>query len=763
MPQPLRVLIVEDDPDDAELVLRELRRAGFEPEWHRVQTEQEYVDRLHPDVDIILSDYRLPGFGGQRALELLNEHGLSIPFIIISGTIGEDVAVEVMKLGAGDYLLKDRLGRLGLAVNQVLDQGRLHRERSQTQEELRRTHEQLQRLLEHSPAVIYSMQLERDRVGPLLVSDNITRLLDYSVQEASHFDWWAIQLHPEDRQRAFASLRETVELGGLTCEYRIRHKNGTYVCVEDNRRLVSDAEGHPMEIAGVWTDVTKRKQADDRLREQASLLDKARDAILVRDFDHRITYWNKSAERLYGWTAEEVMGRNSLELLQHDPRLFEKASEAVIKFGEWTGELLHTNKAGGQILIEARWTVVHDAEGQPKGILAINTDITERKKLEQQFLRAQRLESIGTLAGGIAHDLNNMLSPIMMSIDLLKLNCRDQRTQAILTTIETSARRGADMVQQILSFARGVEGQRVTIAPQEIIRDIQHLVQDTFPKNILFSADVPADLPAFLGDHTQVHQILLNLCVNARDAMPGGGMLSILAGSITVDENYAAMTPDAKPGEYVMIKVADTGTGIPREVVDKIFDPFFTTKEQGKGTGLGLSTVLAIVKSHGGFVNVQSEPDQGTTFTVCLPSNISSADLASAAQEEMHPRGKGELILIVDDEAAVRTITQQTLEAFGYRVMVAADGAAAVALYAQHLHAVSAVLTDMMMPVMDGPATIQVLIRLNPTVKIIAASGLNADGGVAKAAGMGVKYFLPKPYTAQTILTTLNKVLNDGA
>ena len=351
----------------------------------------------------------------------------------------------------------------------------------------------------------------------------------------------------------------------------------------------------------------------------------------------------------------------------------------------------------------------------------------------------------------------------MMSIDLLKLNCRDQRTQAILSTIETSARRGADMVQQILSFARGVEGQRVTIAPQEIIRDIQHLVQDTFPKNILFSADVPADLPAFLGDHTQVHQILLNLCVNARDAMPGGGMLSILAGSITVDENYAAMTPDAKPGEYVMIKVADTGTGIPREVVDKIFDPFFTTKEQGKGTGLGLSTVLAIVKSHGGFVNVQSEPDQGTTFTVCLPSNISSADLASAAQEEMHPRGKGELILIVDDEAAVRTITQQTLEAFGYRVMVAADGAAAVALYAQHLHAVSAVLTDMMMPVMDGPATIQVLIRLNPTVKIIAASGLNADGGVAKAAGMGVKYFLPKPYTAQTILTTLNKVLNDGA
>ncbi len=498
------------------------------------------------------------------------------------------------------------------------------------------------------------------------------------------------------------------------------------------------------------------------MREQAAMLDHAHDAIIVRDIHtRRITFWNQGAERLYGWTAAEAVGKNIGELIFAERSAPDTVTRELLRAGEWRGEGHHVTKDGRELLVSSHITLVHNPHGVPKSALVINIDITEQKKMEQQFLRAQRMESIGTLAGGIAHDLNNVLAPIMMSIDLLKMTSRDERTGNILATIETSTRRGADMVQQILSFARGVEGQRAMIDPLEIIPDMQHLVQDTFPKNILFRADLPTSLPMFLGDHTQVHQVLLNLCVNARDAMADGGTLTVSADTLTVDENYAAMHPDAMPGTYVRIKVTDTGTGIPQEVVDKIFDPFFTTKELGKGTGLGLSTVLAIIKSHGGFLSVQSKPGHGTTFIVCFPANMSPDCVVPVVTEEIHPRGQGELILVVDDEAAVRAITQQTLEAYGYRVLVAADGVEAISLYTRHQTSVAAVLTDMMMPVMDGPATIRTLQHMKSTVKIIATSGLASGADSAKA--IGVKHFLPKPYSAQTILMALNEVLNSSS
>ncbi len=505
----------------------------------------------------------------------------------------------------------------------------------------------------------------------------------------------------------------------------------------------------------------ERQRQDARVLEQASLLDKARDAILVRDLDHHITYWNKSAEQLYGWSAAEALGRKVNELLYSDQTQFDEIMRILMHAGEWIGEIRQITRARAEVLVEGRWTLVRDEQGRPAGVLAINTDITERKKIETQFLRAQRMESIGTLAGGIAHDLNNVLAPILMAIDLLRMSTRDEGTLSILSTIKLSAKRGADMVQQVLSFARGMDGQRIRIDPRNVIRDIQQIVHDTFPKNIHLHARPAPDLGAFNGDPTQVHQVLLNLCVNARDAMlPQGGPLEISAERLDVDDSYASMTASAKPGTYIAFKVADSGEGMPKDIQDKIFDPFFTTKELGKGTGLGLSTVLAIVKSHGGFIHVYSEPGHGTTFKVFFPADTGSGGHMSVENtHETLPRGQGELILIVDDEAAVRTVTKQTLEAFGYRIITAGDGAEAIALYAQHQQAIALVLTDMMMPVMDGPATIQVLMRMNPAVKIIAASGLNANSAVARAVGLGVKHFLPKPYTTQTVLVALKQVI----
>ncbi len=314
----------------------------------------------------------------------------------------------------------------------------------------------------------------------------------------------------------------------------------------------------------------------------------------------------------------------------------------------------------------------------------------------------------------------------------------------------------------MLSFARGLEGVRIEVQPRHLLKDLECIIKDTFPKDIRLKFDIPAETWTILGDPTQVHQILLNLCVNARDAMLTGGTLSIGVENCFLDEQYAAMNKRAKAGRYVKINVTDTGTGIPAKLLDKIFDPFFTTKDLNKGTGLGLSTVMAIIKSHEGMINVYTEPGRGTTFNVYLPAmELSAGKGVALAEKDVLPRGHGETVLIVDDEASVIVITRQTLQAFGYQVLTATDGADAVAVYAQHQREIAVVLTDMMMPVMDGPAMIHALTRMNPAVKIIAASGLSANANLVKVSGAGVKHFLTKPYTANTLLKTLNTILNE--
>ena len=501
----------------------------------------------------------------------------------------------------------------------------------------------------------------------------------------------------------------------------------------------------------------ERGLAREKIAHQAALLDKARDAIVVRDLEHRILYWNQSAERLYGWTAEEALGLSAAELLYEESSAFISATNATLESGEWVGEITQITKDGRKITIEGHWTLVRDGDGKPKSILAIDTDVSSRKSLERQFLRAQRMESIGTLAGGIAHDLNNVLAPILMSIDLLRIRESNPSRLEILSMIEASARRGADMVQQVLSFARGVEGEQLEVQVSELLREIEKIANETFLKNIQISSEIPANLWQVQGDSTQLHQVLLNLAVNARDAMPDGGKLTLAARNLVMDDHDAGMVLDAKPGPYVCIHVEDNGTGMPPDVLENIFEPFFTTKEVGKGTGLGLSTTTAIVKSHGGFLRVYSEVGMGTRFHIYFPAIVDSESLAETFAREELPHGNGELILVVDDEDTVREITRRTLETFGYRVLVASDGAEATAVYATHQPEIAVVLTDMMMPVMDGSTTIQVLLAMNPDVRIIAASGLNSSGMVAKAAR--VRHFLPKPYTAYTLLTTLRQAL----
>jgi two-component system cell cycle sensor histidine kinase/response regulator CckA len=513
----------------------------------------------------------------------------------------------------------------------------------------------------------------------------------------------------------------------------------------------------------VARDDTDRQRTEKRIAEQAALIDEARDAIVVRDLAHRITFWSKGAERLYGWTAGEARGNLLNELLEIDDFRFAEAERMVRGIGAWNGEIEKTARNDAVLTLDSRWTLLRDPSGAPHSILSIDTDITERRKIEHQFLRAQRMESIGTLAGGIAHDLNNSLSPIIISLELLAAKFTDPESAELLEIIGTSARRGSDMVRQVLAFARGVEGERQELQVRHLVQDVEKIANDTFLKGIEVRTNLPNDLWTVLGDATQLHQVLLNLCVNARDAMPNGGKLFIGAENLILDAHYAGLNREAHPGNYIVLQVEDSGTGMSPEIIEKIFDPFVTTKEVGKGTGLGLSTSTAIVKSHGGFVRVYSEPGKGTTFKVYLPANADHLSADPVGRVVELPRGHGELILVVDDEPSVRLVTQQTLEAFGYRVLLAADGAEAVATYATRGAEIAVTLTDMRMPVMDGPATIQVLRKLNPKLPIIAASGLSAHDYAAKLASLGVQHFLPKPYTAETLLKALRVILEEKA
>jgi PAS domain S-box-containing protein len=513
----------------------------------------------------------------------------------------------------------------------------------------------------------------------------------------------------------------------------------------------------------IWTyrDITERKRTEARFRR---LVDSNAQGVLFFNMKGEISGANDAFLRLTGYTHEDLADR-LIDWVAITPKeyaaLDRRALEEIATSGVCTPyekEFIRKDGSRVPILLGAA-----SFEDSPDEGVCFVLDLTERKKLEHQYLRAQRMESIGTLAGGIAHDLNNILAPIMMAIGILKTTTTNPQAINVLSIIDVSAKRGADIVRQVLSFARGLEGERIEVQPKHLLRDVENIIKDTFPKDIRLHFLIPDETWTILGDPTQIHQILLNLCVNARDAMPNGGSLSINVENCVLDEHYAAMNIEAKPGRYVNINVIDTGTGMPAGLIDKIFEPFFTTKELNKGTGLGLSTVMAIVKSHAGVINVYSEPGNGTTFKVYLPAmeNPSQARLEPPEQPTL-PRGNGETVLIIDDEASILAITSQTLQAFGYRVLTAMDGAEGVAVYVEHRNEIDAVLTDMAMPIMDGPAMIRALMKIKPTVKIVGASGLNTNGTVAKASGAGVKYFLTKPYTAGTLLRTMRAILDEA-
>jgi PAS domain S-box-containing protein len=549
-------------------------------------------------------------------------------------------------------------------------------------------------------------------------------------------------------------------------EFEVQDRSGRLFPAHVTDAPVLDQRGQLIGIVGISIDISARKRAEDEVRQKDTLIRIAgritRTGGWVIELPGEHVFWSDEVLAILEFTPENAPRLADALTLYPDP-WYEKvrsAMDACRKDGtafDLEVEVLTAKGARKWVRVFAE--AERDANGSITRVQGALQDITDHKYLEQQYLRAQRMESIGTLAGGIAHDLNNVLAPILLSIGLLQQDEHDGERLATLATVEASARRGASMVGRLLAFARGADGGREEVQVPHLVRDLATIVRDTFPKNIAFHHQLNPDLWPLQADATQLHQLLLNLCVNARDAMPSGGRITISASNVMIDDAYAAANIDAHGGPYVALVVEDTGTGIPPSILHKIFDPFFTTKDIGKGTGLGLATSSAIVAGHKGFMRVSSKPAEGTRFDVYLPAQPGSMKPAQPIAAVARPRGNGETVLVVDDEEGIRQIAQRILEKFGYRVLLANDGAEGIALYRQYGSEIAVVMTDMMMPLMDGNATIQALVALNPAVRIIAVSGLATDAKAAGAAAARVLHFLAKPYTAETLLTAIRAAL----
>ena len=612
------------------------------------------------DWDVALLDLTLPDSAGLDSLDVLVRTAPSLPVVVLTNTNDENLALEAVRRGAQDYLMKRQVNQ-DLLVRSL----RYAIERKQAEVLLQATNEDLERRV-------------RTRTAEL--------------QETN----WQLRQEIEQRQ----SIQERLTLAqraGKIGTFHWHLTTDTVTWSAELEALYGQAPGTFGNGNQAWFDAI-HPETCDRIRQELQL------------------------------AVEQQQGFNS-------------------EF-----QIIHPDGKSHWIAVKS--SLFRDGAGRPY-LVGIHMDVTEKKQLEEQFLRAQRLEGLGTLASGIAHDLNNILTPILLVVQLLALQHQnfDEATQKKLKILETSAQRGADLVRQILAFARGVEGKRFSLQVGHLLQEIRKLIQQTLPKSIAIKVDIPPSLWPISGDATQLHQVFMNLCVNARDAMPEGGTLTLTAANCTIDESDARQYFEAQPGAYVLVTVMDTGTGISPQVLNRIFDPFFTTKDIGKGTGLGLSAVLGIVKSHGGFIDVESAIGQGSQFKVYLPAT-ETAEMDQEVNLELLS-GNQELILVVDDEATIREMARSALETYNYRVLSAADGLDAIATLAEHKQEIYAVLMDLVMPTMDGISALPLMQRLQPGLRIIAMSGLNSPQTVTKTHQLGFQAVLNKPFTTHELLQIL--------
>jgi two-component system cell cycle sensor histidine kinase/response regulator CckA len=762
MPIPLNILIVEDSPADAEILVDELRRAGYDPKWTRVQNELDFRAGLKDRPDLIFSDFTLPQFSVRRALELLRESRNPAPFIIVSGTIGEERAVESLKAGATDYVLKDTPARLGIAVERALREAK---ERSERQ----RVEHWLNSFFSGATAGLAIVDRERRYIH---INETLAQMDGLSAE--AHLGRTIDEILPDFARSVTPLLESVLRTGQPVLDAEItaptvglagalRHWRASYFPIHGSAGRLDG-------VGCVVVETTARKQAEEarriseeRFRQLAENIDEV--FWITDSAKNEMLYVSPAYETIWGRTCESLLRSPSswFDAIHADDR--ERVKEAAAKQQNQNAydEVYRITRPDGSVRwIHDRAFPVRDANSQVLRIVGLAEDITKQRELEEQFRHVQKMESIGQLAGGVAHDFNNILTVISGHASLLLADpLISEEAEESAEQISLASERAANLTRQLLTFSR-----RQLMQTREL--DLDDVIESVIKMLVrVLGADINLEftrskLPPILADAGMLEQILMNLAVNARDAMPKGGTLTICTGTEMIDELFVKQNPEASGGEFVWISVTDTGVGISPRDLSKIFDPFFTTKEVGKGTGLGLATVYGIVKQHRGWINVQSKLRKGTTFKIYFPATVARGGTPAVSREEIKIRGGRETILLVEDEKAVRQLVSHVLGSFGYNIIEADCGKTALEQWQRHAK-IDLLLTDLVMPGgMSGRELADTLRLQHPKLRIIFMSGYSAEVvGRDFRLREGVN-FLQKPYAPRALAKCVRDCLDSS-
>lgn len=769
----VRVLILEDREADAKLMVNELRQARFDVQWTRVDSESEFLAQLQSAPDLILSDYTMPQFDALRALELLHDRNVDIPFIIVSGSIGEEIAVTAMRQGADDYLLKDRLGRLGQAVTAAL--GR---------KELREAHRHAQQGLRESEELFRSAF--EDTNVPMVLTDLDHRFLRMNAAFARMFGYTQEEMltltmpdvtHPDDLAESFE--RRKALLAGRSqyfqMEKRYLRKDGQILWGLTNVSLVRDGSGRPRLYVGQVQDITERKRAEEALRASEErtrkILDTANDPFITINTAGHILDWNRQAERVFGWPREEVIGRKLSETVipaqhreGHDRGLAGFAATGRGRMVNERIEITAVSRSGAEFPVELMiWPTY---VGSTCTISAFVRDITERKQrkqLEDQYRQAQKMEAVGRLAGGVAHDFNNLLTIINGYSELVLDGLQpDNPLRNLITEIKKAGDRAVGLTRQLLAFSRKQVLVAVVLDLNGLLWEMERMLKRLIGEDIELSLRTEPALWSIKADPGQIEQIVMNLVVNARDAMPTGGKVTIETKNVELDEGYVGSHAEVQPGRYVLLAVTDSGYSMDAATKARVFEPFFTTKGE-KGTGLGLATVYGIVKQSGGHIEVYSEPGVGSTFKTYLPEFTGPESRASSHRNVGANLLGTETILLVEDEGRVRSLAHAILDKLGYKILESANGEEAMAVCQAFQQPIHLLITDVIMPKVSGRELAARLTALRPTMKVLCVSGYTDDAIVHHGVLDATMPFLQKPFTAESLARKVREVLDQEA
>jgi two-component system cell cycle sensor histidine kinase/response regulator CckA len=763
---PIRVLLIEDSPEDAELIIRRLEKGGYKVDFERVESEPAAKAALDRDWDLILCDHTLPHFSGYSALTIWKSKRCTTPFIFISGTLGEQAAVEALKQGASDYLLKDNLTRLIPAIERALRETKEREEREQervrSERSLRTSEARFRALIENSSDGILVLSRQAD---VLFSSSAVQRILGYQSEGFAGHNFLDLT-HPEDRHEAMLAFRDCAPGEAITCKLRIRHANWQWRVTEC---VYSNLTEEPV-IAGIvvnFRDITEACLSEEALRKSEEKFSKSfRSSPLAFTIstkgEGRYLDVNEAFLRMLGYRRHEIIGHSALELgvwakpeereaLLHHLDKYQRVTALRATFKTKAGELRETEIAAEPIDL-----------GSTPCVLAITQDVTETRRLEAQFRHAQKMEAVGQLAGGIAHDFNNLLMVMRSYAQMIESENPNSRILDYTNRIVEAADKAAGVTRQLLAFSRRQPQELKTLDLNRVVRDFDTMLPGLIGEDIRLQISTKADGAIIFADQGQLEQVIMNLVVNSRDAMPAGGKLTIETADLELGENISEHHgARISPGSYVVLTVTDTGHGMSEETMARIFEPFFTTKGVGKGTGLGLATAYGIVKQHRGFIWVYSEVGLGTSFKIYLPKwrGANQSEVVAGATPTRGLSMGNETILIVEDQLALLDVISEYLASMGYKTLKAQDGDMALRVAASHVGPIQVLLTDVIMPGIRGPELATQMTKLRTEVRTIYMSGYSEFN----LEGIEPSVVVHKPVDLGVLAQTIQRVLDNDA